>query len=67
MLMVLPLGSSNLSMVLMSIIMMIPHVTINNKMKVTNKPANIGAEKKAFCTSGSLNFTLPVDADDIHG
>jgi len=50
MVMVLPFGSSNLSIVLMSIIIVIPHVTINNIMAVTNKPANIGGVKKEFCS-----------------
>lgn len=62
MLIVLPLGSSNLSIVLMSIIIVIPQVTINSIRPMTNNPANIGAVKKESC-SWSVNFPL----EDVQG
>lgn len=40
--MVFPLGSSNLSIVRMSIIMVIPNVRISKRMTVTNSPDHIG-------------------------
>lgn len=58
MLIVLPLGSSNLSIVLMSIIIMIPHATMNNIRAVTNKPARMGGEKKDSVSCESLNLLL---------
>jgi len=50
----------------MSIIITVPHVTINSIRAVTNKPANMGGVKKESCSWGSLNFTPP-DVDDNHG
>lgn len=56
--MVFPLGSSNRSMVRMSIIIMIPKKVMDRRMKTTKRPAQIGTEKNPTQLIDSPNSTV---------